>query len=194
VCGHVHEARGAERVAWDLETENVGAREGERREWVDPGREKGMSLVDLTGKRGGWGRLDNDGSGPGGAKRADAIESKYDNYKPPYTASFTSSELFTPSTLSSIGTFPVSDMSQPSLRPTSTNIDPLRPSTLGQGGMPPSGRCDNEALVGRLGRKETCMVNAAIMASSWPHKGAGGKKFNKPIVVDLDLPVWEEGE
>lgn len=43
---------------------------------------------------------------------------------------------------------------------------------------------------GRVGRQETCIVNAAIMASSWPH-GPGGKKFNKPIVVDIDLPVWD---
>ncbi|EEP77194.1 predicted protein [Uncinocarpus reesii 1704] len=35
-------------------------------------------------------------------------------------------------------------------------------------------------------RNETCIVNAAILATSWPHKG--GKKFNSPIVVDLDLP------
>lgn len=41
---------------------------------------------------------------------------------------------------------------------------------------------------GRVGRKETCIVNCAIVSTSWPHKG--GKRFNKPIVVDLDLPVW----
>ncbi|KAK4249820.1 Metallo-dependent phosphatase-like protein [Corynascus novoguineensis] len=40
----------------------------------------------------------------------------------------------------------------------------------------------------REGRKETCVVNCAIVATSWPH--AGGKRLNKPIVVDLDLPVW----
>jgi hypothetical protein len=41
-----------------------------------------------------------------------------------------------------------------------------------------------------LGQKETCIVNAAIAASSYPH--TGGRKFNKPIVVDIDLPVWED--
>ncbi|KAL2142570.1 hypothetical protein VTI28DRAFT_1016 [Corynascus sepedonium] len=40
----------------------------------------------------------------------------------------------------------------------------------------------------REGRKETCVVNCAIVATSWPH--TGGKRLNKPIVVDLDLPVW----
>lgn len=42
----------------------------------------------------------------------------------------------------------------------------------------------------RLGQEETCVVNAAIMKSSYPHKG--GKEFNKPIVVDIDLPVRME--
>lgn len=37
-------------------------------------------------------------------------------------------------------------------------------------------------------RKETCIINAAIMATSWPHRG--GKQFNAPIVVDIELPTW----
>ena len=60
----------------------------------------------------------------------------------------------------------------------------------GQGGDALSGRSDREALAGRTGRKETCIVNAAIMASSWPYKAKLGRKYNKPMVVDLDLPVW----
>jgi hypothetical protein len=39
-------------------------------------------------------------------------------------------------------------------------------------------------------RKETCIVNAAIMANSWPYRG--GKRFNVPIVIDLELPVWNK--
>lgn len=50
---------------------------------------------------------------------------------------------------------------------------------------------DDRKLEIRSRRKETCIVNAAIMANSWPHRG--GKKFNTPIVVDLELPVWKEG-
>lgn len=45
-----------------------------------------------------------------------------------------------------------------------------------------------KAMEGRLGRRETCVVNAAIMANSW----GGPKRFNKPIVVDIDLPVWQD--
>lgn len=63
-------------------------------------------------------------------------------------------------------------------------------TSIGKGGDPSSQRSDVEALFGRLGRRETCIVNAAIMKSRYPH--IGGKQFYKPIVVDLDLPVWSE--
>ena len=64
----------------------------------------------------------------------------------------------------------------------------------GQGGSPPSGRCDLEALAGRRGRQETCVINASIMASSWPYKFKDNRKYNKPIIVDVDLPVGQESE
>lgn len=47
----------------------------------------------------------------------------------------------------------------------------------------PGSRLDND---GGSVRNETCVVNAAIMANSWPYRG--GKRFIAPIVVDLDLP------
>ncbi|KAF2150964.1 Metallo-dependent phosphatase [Myriangium duriaei CBS 260.36] len=51
---------------------------------------------------------------------------------------------------------------------------------------------DNVAVwQGRQGRKETCVVNAAIMARS---HGMGAKRFNHPIVVDINLPIWSESE
>lgn len=62
--------------------------------------------------------------------------------------------------------------------------------TRGLGGNPAvSARCDRRALCCRMGRRETCVVNCAIAATNWPH--TGGKRFNKPIVVDLDLPILE---
>lgn len=56
-----------------------------------------------------------------------------------------------------------------------------------------NGRMSLLDLTGRKGKalkegKETCIVNAAVMARSWP----GPKSYNKPIVVDVELPVWEE--
>ncbi|KAJ3476076.1 hypothetical protein NLG97_g9245 [Lecanicillium saksenae] len=46
---------------------------------------------------------------------------------------------------------------------------------------------DGAMAPGWHGRRETCVVNAAILKSKFPH--TGGKEFYKPIVVDLDLPV-----
>ena len=46
------------------------------------------------------------------------------------------------------------------------------------------------AVSRRQGRAETCIVNAAILGTSWPHKPE--KVFNKPIVVDIDLPVADQ--
>ncbi|KAL3493049.1 Metallo-dependent phosphatase-like protein [Aspergillus germanicus] len=43
----------------------------------------------------------------------------------------------------------------------------------------------------RAQRKETCIVNAAIMLSGWPHRG-GRRFYPGPIIVDLELPVWTE--
>lgn len=48
----------------------------------------------------------------------------------------------------------------------------------------------SDAHANRRLRKETCIVNAAIMARSWPY--TGGKVFNRPIVVDINLPVWDD--
>ncbi|KAE8145555.1 Metallo-dependent phosphatase-like protein [Aspergillus avenaceus] len=48
----------------------------------------------------------------------------------------------------------------------------------------------NDPPNSRSHRQETCIVNAAILATSWPHRG--GKRFNAPIVVDLELPTWQE--
>ncbi|KAI3335112.1 Metallo-dependent phosphatase-like protein [Ustulina deusta] len=66
--------------------------------------------------------------------------------------------------------------------------------TLGLGENPDSGRSDRAALTGRLGRKETCIVNCSIQHSSYPHSGRGPRRLNKPIVVDLELPMWEDEE
>ncbi|CAK7232559.1 hypothetical protein SBRCBS47491_008313 [Sporothrix bragantina] len=46
------------------------------------------------------------------------------------------------------------------------------------------------AAGGNGGGWDTCIVNGAIAATNYPH--IGGKRFNKPIVVDLELPVWRE--
>ncbi|KAI1635716.1 Metallo-dependent phosphatase-like protein [Biscogniauxia mediterranea] len=78
VCGHVHEARGVERVRWDL----AGAppppppdsNNDDAREWRDPGAGEGnakISLVDLTAR--GGSPLDNDGGGSPEARRETCV-------------------------------------------------------------------------------------------------------------------------
>lgn len=202
ICGHIHESRGAEVIKWDLAMSNIKYKETSIQEWTDPGKDsKKMSLIDLTAK--GGMPLANDGSH--GSRTYDMADTGdyfgAVNVKPvengkaqPSAVSFLRSD--------AVGALSTgSEDGRPSIRKGLSQVansllavptGSLTPETLGQGGMPPSQRCDLEALSGRLGRKETCVINAAIMASSWPYKSTGGKKFNNPIVVDIDLPVCAE--
>ncbi|OBS28100.1 hypothetical protein FPOA_02040 [Fusarium poae] len=164
VCGHIHDGRGAERVMWDLSCRNVAYQEESVVHWEDPGQGNKTCLVDLTGKKAP--SLANDGSHPG----------RYGT---------------------SIGVPDVTDVSRPAESATSPYVFGSGPmdmhashGTIGLGGDAASPRSDQAALYGRMGRRETCVVNAAIIKSRYPH--IGGKQFNKPIVVDLDLPVWEQ--
>ena len=155
VCGHIHEARGAQRVLWDLHAPHIKYKEQATEYWEDPGQDnKKQSLLDLTSK--GGRPIRNDGS----------WEHSYQDHP----------------------------------RQNSNTLIPVEKSTVlsdkqkastnhGQGGDPESGQSDHEALVDRMGRQETCVVNAAVMASSWPYKTRLGRKYNKPIVIDLDLAV-----
>jgi hypothetical protein len=166
VCGHIHDGRGAERVMWDLSCRNIKYAEKSVTRWLDPGEGTGnrkLSIVDLTGKKSP--SLANDGS------HGSALE---------HSTRASSVSLENRDSMSSV-TFQSHDSDPQSSQ-----------ATAGLGGDPSSLRCDREALDGRMGRQETCIVNAAIMKSRYPH--VGGKKFNKPIVVDLNLPVWEDDE
>ena len=193
ICGHVHEGRGAERILWDLHSPNVKYKEDITGYWTDPdpGGKK-QCLLDLTAR------------GPAPLR----------NQKAQDPSDLANTDGLTSGTLNGRRLNPWKQnhhlMSSPQLdnheminTPTnallrgtagdviSSEAKELIPATRGQGGMPPSGRCDMEALLGRLGRRETCVINAAVMASSWPYKVSNGQKYNKPFVVDIDLPSWE---
>ncbi|CAJ2508287.1 Uu.00g094730.m01.CDS01 [Anthostomella pinea] len=155
LCGHIHEARGVERVRWDLDSKSVKYKElSDVFEWLDPGEGNNKnSLADLTAK--GGRPLENDGH------RAPA-----DTPQTSWTSHATGMECGGDKGVSpGIG-------------------------TRGLSGSPESARSDQAALAGRLGRKETCIVNCAIQSTGYPHSGP--RRLNKPIVVDLDLPVWED--
>lgn len=183
IFGHVHEGRGAERVRWDLGTSNLKYRESKTVPWEDPGRNnKKLSIIDLTTK--GGTPLENDGSIgdiPSGVTARNNI------VRDPVFLPFNNGD---PLRKGSKPTAKIG-VSQVTTKLLAIPAPSLPPATLGRGGIPPSQRCDLEALSGRMGRQETCIVNAAIMAASWPRSEA--KKFNKPIVVDIDLPVWKKG-
>ena len=195
ICGHIHEGRSAERISWDLDSPNIKYKEGITGYWTEPDpNTKKQCLLDLTSK------------GPAPLRNTRTVDpsdlanatNDYDTSQTwkagpsglwkrkqhsPWPTYADNAESHAPSGAAplrgSTGDSPYSDMAE------------LAPATRGQGGTPPSGRCDLEALSGRLGRQETCVINAAIMASSWLHGGINGRKYNKPFVVDIELPTWE---
>ena len=208
ICGHVHEGRGVERILWDLEDSNIKYKESNVQYWVDPGLDnKKQCLVNLTSK--GAEPLDNSGSfdrmtplanSAGVSKRSDT---KYDLRwkRKPYGSSSSRSEIdvsnplarerdsrLTPNTLIAQD----ADVPPGTQSTVTSEIEHMSSALRGQGGIPPSGRCDMEALSGRLARRETCVINAAMVRSSWPYTTDNIKRYNKPIVVDIDLPTWED--
>ena len=188
ICGHVHEGRGAELVRWDLTNPNVPFKEHEAGFWRDPNvNNKKQALIDLTIK--GGEPLDNCGMQP---------SVKYSNTELPHMTHNPATKVFMPKSQGNLdgNCSSRSDKTenQAEHATISTNIDnnsvvSAGSGTRGQGGTPASGRCDMEALTGRLGRKETCVINAAIMFTSFPY-ASGGSRYNKPIVIDIDLPTW----
>ncbi|KAH8163082.1 hypothetical protein CIB48_g5170 [Xylaria polymorpha] len=170
LCGHIHEARGAERVHWDLESKNARYVELGRTTWQDPNPDSEKNaLIDLTAK--GGMPLDNDGS------HCLSVENSRKEWYDRHNA-----KSGVPGEAEAMDIDIDIDIAYPGI------------GTLGLGENPDSARSDQAALAGRLGRKETCIVNCAIQHSSYPHSGHGPRKLNKPIVVDLDLPVWEGEE
>ncbi len=195
VCGHVHEGRGAESVLWDVASPYIDFREQETFYWRDStiGTKK-QFRIDLTSRsqrplRNTGGVGDKVQSRPskveqrtgrgivnGGDaisdERSEELEAQLPKIRspsrPPFLGFETAERPISATTLA------------PATVPAATSgLGDLQ--SIGS-----VGECDVEAFNGRERREETCIINAAIFASSWPH--AAGKSFNKPIVVDLDLP------
>ncbi|KAH6841035.1 Metallo-dependent phosphatase-like protein [Chaetomium sp. MPI-CAGE-AT-0009] len=184
VCGHVHQGRGAERVRWDTdglagedEASAAAAAEASVEVWEDPNPDPSsakISLVDLTG-RGGKRALDfQDAAQPVGG----TSHHHHHHHLPDPMQRFpcASSHPGPPGGQDGVGP------GDPAAR--IGNPDSARE----HGGAITSEGTRQPAAMDRTGRRETCIVNCAIVATGWPH--VGGKRFNKPIVVDLDLPVW----
>ncbi|KAJ9134663.1 Metallophosphoesterase domain-containing protein 1 [Pleurostoma richardsiae] len=162
VCGHVHEGRGSERVRWDIDGKSGAAyKEAGVLRWDDPGAGPGNRKMSLVDLTGRT----------GGNQPLDNDGSRHQCGFPPGE---TARE-------------PPVQISGQQLRGTALPGS----GTRGLGGNPEGAgaRCDRLALCCRMGRRETCVVNCAVVATSWPHHG--GKRLNKPIVVDIDLPAWD---
>ncbi|BCR97894.1 metallophosphatase domain-containing protein [Aspergillus luchuensis] len=166
VCGHVHESRGSERVRWyssqGSSSPTVDVQEHKDPVMLPAPGSKKQSLVDLTGKK------------------APKINNNYfagNNLRAPASQLFRSSQkaLLLPSFEWPPEGFQGSEADQ--------STSSFRPLCLEEG------HTENEDGSNPR-RRETCIVNAAIVATSWPHRG--GKRFHAPIVVDLELPVWKE--
>lgn len=159
LCGHVHEGRGSERVRWDIQ----GA--------------SGAPYAEL-----GVERWEDPGAGPNNNKMSLVDLTSRGGKHPLDNDGSNVGEGVSARSQGQSGACEHFDDA------TATALPGF--GTRGVGGNPDvSVRCDREALCGRMGRRETCVVNCAIAATNWPHRG--GKRFNKPIVVDFDLPILE---
>ncbi|KAJ5085452.1 hypothetical protein N7532_010223 [Penicillium argentinense] len=168
ICGHVHEGRGYERVGWRGSVIETGCcapadvdADRVMKGTLPPRESKKINLIDLTGKRGD--RLDNRGFACG---NADAV------LQTRAVSKTEAAPLPLPEVESAAGTVPDQGYRENGLATPTPSAD------IHIGGH----------LLSL--RKETCIINAAVMATSWPHRG--GKLFNAPIVVDIELPVHHE--
>lgn len=197
VCGHIHEAFGVEVVSWDLSSTHIQFKEQSVREHFDPDpTSKKQFLVDLSFRAKSV-TLQNDGtvtdmllsihsSHPRGPDVDGSVDDAggdptYERYSDNGAASLPK--------IPSIPDPPFPDFDKAHRPEPSTKTAPTtnHTATLDQGASPLSPYSDRKALSGREGRLETCIVNAAFMGSNWPHQG--GKKFHKPVVIDLELPL-----
>ena len=186
VCGHRHEGRGIERIRWAMVSPDNEYIEEKCDVWVDPGvGNKKMSHLDLTAKSGN--PLDNSdidatSATPGHSFSAPSASSTH-------AAAF---DLDTSQAAASEAHWWRSDAHHGRCNAMLRGVS----GTPGAAGALPEAEESLSVLptreangaMGRMGRRETCIVNAAIMARSY----GGPKRFNKPIVVDLDLPVWTD--
>ncbi|KAF2261708.1 Metallo-dependent phosphatase [Lojkania enalia] len=178
VCGHIHEGRGVERLRWNLNPPEKGSLREDVEKWNDPGLGNNrQSLEDLTAKGGrplnNYGALlcqsnvsslttDDQIWPSGGPSDGQAQFRVLKSTCHTGSVSNNKANAMTEGTIECRQAYPQSD--------------------IGLTLVPDVGTAE-----GRMGRRETCVINAAFMG---PRNGGGPKRFNKPIVVDIDLPVW----
>lgn len=179
VCGHIHHGRGSEHLRWGMDSSDSPTVEP----WLDPSpdpKSGKMSLVDLA-SRGDKRPLDL-GTTRGPALTLTASEPALGRVSPP--------ESVIPA--DARGQFSGRAVRDKpgigSVEHASTNRIDGGTSAEGFSIHPADAMVQDWLVRINSSRHETCVVNCAIVATKYPH--TGGKRLNKPIVVDVDLPVW----
>lgn len=186
----MHEGRGVERIRWNLGMPQVRYMEESTEVWADPGLGNNkQSLVDLTAR---------------GGKPLDSHDGSLDKLLPSNRVSFSPSspEQSTPAP-DDIAALVKADpdtyhvrahlhrrRKHRTLRGLAERSAVEKGWTELDQGLSRLDDHDAAALEGRMARSETCVVNAAVKARSWGTVDT--KLLNKPIIVDIDLPVWQE--
>ncbi|KAL9085255.1 MAG: hypothetical protein Q9165_007689 [Trypethelium subeluteriae] len=174
VCGHVHEGRGAMRLKWSRIFDG-GVMQQEEIDLNYAQRTKKQCVVDLTGKA--YARPSNVWG------HEEMIASSH--LTPDVCAKACSSTI--PATAEQ--RFVASGNLSPIRHVVSTS-EMLQPEADLPFALNPSLKKKDAEELGHLtGRNDTCIINAAILATSY---GVKPKRFNKPIIVDIDLPVRDD--
>ncbi|KAF2449849.1 hypothetical protein P171DRAFT_427982 [Karstenula rhodostoma CBS 690.94] len=177
VFGHIHEARGVERVRWNVESPGNGSLTEGVEVWEDPGTGKKQSMVNLTAK----------------GRRPLANRSGL-------TRQMCSPEHLARNKRPGGGLSGVPGVTQPSEINSTSWDEGVAGEVRGGAKFLLGGAIEHRQGVGSGGvgsvdehepdveadeRRETVMINAAFLG---PHHLK--TTFNKPIVVDVDVPVW----
>lgn len=185
VCGHIHAGRGVERVRWRMGSDNNGSLVESVEYWTDPGiGNKKLSLLDLCSKSGrklGYAKggtrqrpfnslKDEDGVQPGASQRLDERRGQ------PGSGD---QNLIPTSSLTEVALDENEAHRRRDLGSAVQAASDIGPEGVGEGG--PGG------VSMSLG-SETVVINAAYVGPRVAGKAVG---FNKPIVVDVELPVWQ---
>jgi hypothetical protein len=202
VCGHIHEGRGVKRVMWKSPLQTIISTQPVSHSlsddnfvasveyWKDSGAgNKKLSLVDLTGKAGR--RLENAGC----LTRHSVPESLRDMFggQPDACAGLGSEgrqpDVGKVNSTSSLGDVALDCSGNEARVWRKKDGGAVEWRGRSDVGLEDLGRKVDMAAV-RGARKETVTINAAFLG---PRIAGKAMEFNKPIVVDIELPVWEFG-
>lgn len=190
ICGHIHAGRGVERVRWRTTPGHDESLEEAVEHWTDPGiGNKKLSLLDLTSKSG---RALGSVKPQTRQRRPDSLEEEYGSLPDAFQR------------LNDRAGQPASG--DQNLIPTSslTKVALYEDKALwgkepGSAVRAPSDIGRDEAAIDCKGperslpmaveqRSETVVINAALLGPRVAGRAIG---VNKPIVVDVELPVWQ---